>query len=109
MTVGAQGGHWMVALTGAGRDYPPTDDAGLLQFARGLRSPPLHETIKEAEPESPIHGFRSTDNRRRHFERLRRYGPARPRQMAPTRRPPSRGPGAFRPPCRVGPSSRPRS
>ena len=68
-----EGGRWMVALIGAGRDYPPTDDAGFLEFARGLRSPLLHETIKEAEPASPIYGFRNTDNRRRHFERLRRW------------------------------------
>lgn len=68
-----EGGRWMVALIGAGRDHPPTDDAGFLEFARGLRSPLLYETIKEAEPASPIYGFRNTDNRRRHFERLRRW------------------------------------
>ena len=32
-----------------------------------------YETIKDAEPASPIYGFRNTDNRRRHFERLRRW------------------------------------
>ena len=68
-----EGRRWMVALIGAGRDHPPTDDAGFLEFARGLRSPLLYETIKDAEPASPIYGFRNTDNRRRHFERLRRW------------------------------------
>jgi len=68
-----EGGRWMVALIGAGRDHPPTDDAGFLEFARGLRSPLLYDTIKDAEPASPIYGFRNTDNRRRHFERLRRW------------------------------------
>ena len=68
-----EGGRWMVALIGAGRDYPPTDDAGFLEFARGLRSPLLYETIKDAEPLTPAHGYRQTDNRRRHFERLRRW------------------------------------
>jgi 2-polyprenyl-6-methoxyphenol hydroxylase-like FAD-dependent oxidoreductase len=68
-----EGGRWMVALIGAGRDYPPTDDAGFLEFARGLRSPLLYETIREAEPLSPIYSFRNTDNQRRHFERLRRW------------------------------------
>jgi 2-polyprenyl-6-methoxyphenol hydroxylase-like FAD-dependent oxidoreductase len=68
-----EGGRWMVALIGAGRDHPPTDDAGFLEFARRLRSPLLYETIREAEPVSPIFGFRNTDNRRRHFERLRRW------------------------------------
>jgi 2-polyprenyl-6-methoxyphenol hydroxylase-like FAD-dependent oxidoreductase len=68
-----EGGRWMVALIGAGRDHPPTDEAGFLAFARGLRSPLLYETIRDAEPLSPIHGYRNTDNRRRHFERLRRW------------------------------------
>ncbi len=68
-----EGSRWMVALIGSGRDHPPTDDAGFLEFARGLRSPLLYEAIKEAEPASPIYGFRNTDNRRRHFERLRRW------------------------------------
>jgi 2-polyprenyl-6-methoxyphenol hydroxylase-like FAD-dependent oxidoreductase len=68
-----EGSRWMVALIGAGRDHPPTDDAGFLEFARSLRSPLLYETIKDAEPASPLYGFRNTDNRWRHFERLRRW------------------------------------
>ena len=68
-----EGGRWMVALVGAGPDHPPTDDAGFLEFARGLRSPLLYETIGDAEPVSPIFGYRNTDNRRRQFERLRRW------------------------------------
>jgi hypothetical protein len=63
----------MVALIGASHDYPPTDDTGFLEFARGLRSPLLYEIIKDAEPLSPTYGYRQTDNRRRHFERLRRW------------------------------------
>ena len=63
----------MVALIGADRDYPPTDDAAFLALARGLRSPLLYETMKAAEPVSAIFGYRNTDNRRRHFERLRRW------------------------------------
>ena len=66
-------GRWMVALIGAGRDYPPTDETGFLEFARGLRSPLLYETIRSAEPLSPVYAFRNTDNQRRHFERLRRW------------------------------------
>jgi 2-polyprenyl-6-methoxyphenol hydroxylase-like FAD-dependent oxidoreductase len=68
-----EGGRWMVALIGAGRDYPLADDTGFLEFARGLRSPLLYETINDAEPVSPIYSFRNTDNQRRQFERLRRW------------------------------------
>jgi 2-polyprenyl-6-methoxyphenol hydroxylase-like FAD-dependent oxidoreductase len=66
-------GRWIVTLAGAGRDYPPTDDQGFLDFARSLRHPVLHEAISGAEPLTPIHSWRHTENRRRHFERLRRW------------------------------------
>lgn len=64
--------RWIVTLSGAGKDYPPTDEAGFRAFARSLRHPLLYETIKEAEPLSPIVGSRSTENRWRHYERLAR-------------------------------------
>jgi hypothetical protein len=44
-----------------------------LEFARSLRSPLLHEAIKDAEPLSPVYGFRRTENRFHHFERLSRW------------------------------------
>jgi 2-polyprenyl-6-methoxyphenol hydroxylase-like FAD-dependent oxidoreductase len=63
---------WMVSLAGGGGDYPPTDEAGFLEFARSLPSPLIYEAIKNAEPVTPIHGNRSTLNRLRHYERLPR-------------------------------------
>lgn len=63
-------GRWICSLSGAGRDYGPTDEDGFLDFARGLRSPVLYEAIRTAEPLTPIHGFRRTANHRRHYERL---------------------------------------
>ena len=45
-------GRWMVTLGGLGDDRPPTDEAGFLGFARGLRSPLLYEAIVDAEPDS---------------------------------------------------------
>ncbi len=68
-----EGNRWMVTLAGYRRDYPPTDMAGFLEFARSLRSDILYQTIKDAEPLSRISGFRSTLNRRRHFESLTRW------------------------------------
>jgi 2-polyprenyl-6-methoxyphenol hydroxylase-like FAD-dependent oxidoreductase len=67
-----EGGRWIVTVAGAGRDYPPTDDAGFLEFARSLRTPLLYETIKDAEPLTGISGYQRTENQRRHYERLRR-------------------------------------
>lgn len=65
------GGRWMVTLAGAGREYPPTDESGFLEFARSLRDPVIHELIKDAEPLTPIRGHRHTANQRRHYERVR--------------------------------------
>lgn len=41
-------------------------------FARSLRSPLLYESIEDAEPLTPIVGYRATENRRRHYEKLPR-------------------------------------
>jgi flavin-dependent dehydrogenase len=65
-----EGGRWICSLSGAGRDYGPTGEKEFLAFAKGLRDPVLYETIRDAEPLSPITGFRRTANHRRHFERL---------------------------------------
>jgi 2-polyprenyl-6-methoxyphenol hydroxylase-like FAD-dependent oxidoreductase len=67
-----EGDRWMLTLAGRDRDYPPTDEAGFMEFARSLRSPIISDAIEGAEPLSPIHGFRQTANRRRHYEKLSR-------------------------------------
>jgi hypothetical protein len=48
-----EGNRWLVTLSGAGRDYPPTDERGFLEFARSLRTPALYEAIKDARPLAP--------------------------------------------------------
>lgn len=70
-----EGNRWMVLLSGVGgdRDRPPTDEPGFLDFARSLRSPLIYETIRDAEPLSEISAFQRTENRRRHYEKLRRW------------------------------------
>ncbi|GAB1542717.1 hypothetical protein NUACC21_53910 [Scytonema sp. NUACC21] len=65
-----EGNRWLVTLQGVGRDYPPNDEAGFLDFARSLRSPILYDTIKDAKPISPIYSYRGTENRLRHYEKL---------------------------------------
>ena len=68
-----EGGLWLVSLIGGDGDYPPTDEAGFLAFARSLRSPALYEAIAGAEPLTPIMGQRATENRLRHYDRLERF------------------------------------
>lgn len=65
-----EGDRWLVNLIGVGGDYPPTDEAGFLEFAQSLSSPEVYDAIKNAEPCSQIYGYRRTDNRMYHYERL---------------------------------------
>jgi 2-polyprenyl-6-methoxyphenol hydroxylase-like FAD-dependent oxidoreductase len=65
--------RWHVTLIGMARDYPPTDEAGFLSFARSLPSPQLYEAIKNAKPLTKASGYRRTENRLRHYENLPRY------------------------------------
>ena len=65
-------GRWRVSLIGYCGDHPPTDDAGFLAFSRTLRSPLIHEAIRNAEPVSPIVGGRSSANRLRRYDSLGR-------------------------------------
>jgi 2-polyprenyl-6-methoxyphenol hydroxylase-like FAD-dependent oxidoreductase len=71
-------GRWLLTLIGTARTYPATTEAGFLEFARLLPEPIVYETIRNAEPISPIHGYRGTENRFRHYEELRRF----PEQLA---------------------------
>jgi 2-polyprenyl-6-methoxyphenol hydroxylase-like FAD-dependent oxidoreductase len=68
-----EGNRWIVTLSGGGKDYPPTDEAGFLDFARSMAHPALYDAIKNAKPLSPISGYRRTENRWRHYERLDRW------------------------------------
>jgi 2-polyprenyl-6-methoxyphenol hydroxylase-like FAD-dependent oxidoreductase len=63
----------LLTVQGVGGDHPPRDEAGFLDFTRSLRSTVIYETIRDAEPLTPIVGFANTANRRRHYERLRRW------------------------------------
>ncbi len=65
-----EGNRWIVTLLGGGRDYPRTDEAGFMEFVRSLRSSALYDVIANAEPTSPVWGYRHTSNHRRHYERL---------------------------------------
>ncbi|HKS70733.1 MAG TPA: hypothetical protein VJQ45_09945, partial [Ktedonobacterales bacterium] len=67
-----EGNRWHVTVAGMGGDYPPTDDAGFLEFLRGLRSPLLHDVLRDAEPLSPAVGYRRTENQMRRYEHLAR-------------------------------------
>jgi len=68
-----EGNRWQVTLFGIGKDYPPTDDEGFLAFARSLASTQLYNAIKDATPITPVHGYRNTLNKMRHYDKLERF------------------------------------
>ncbi len=68
-----EGDRWMVTVQGVGDDHPPTDAAGFDRFAAGLRSPAIHDAIRDAEPLTRPVAFANTANRRRHYDRARRW------------------------------------
>ena len=43
-----------------------------MEFVRELRTPVLHQALKDAEPLTPIYGYARTENVRRHYEQLSR-------------------------------------
>ena len=73
MIIPFEGDRWFVSLLGTGRDYPPIDEAGFMEFARSLPTPKLFEAIQHAEPLTGTSGYRRTDSRLRRYDQLPRY------------------------------------
>ena len=65
-----EGEECIATLGGYGGDYPPLDNEEFLAFARSLPSPKFYETIRRAQPTSPIQAHRATANRMYHYERV---------------------------------------
>lgn len=70
-----EGGRTMVTLTGGAGDHAPTEEAGFKQFAQSLRTPLFYDAFAGLRPAGEFHASRSTVNRFRHFERLKRMPP----------------------------------
>jgi 2-polyprenyl-6-methoxyphenol hydroxylase-like FAD-dependent oxidoreductase len=62
--------RWIVTLAGYFGNYPPTDDAGYLDFARGLPTPGVYDLISRATPLTDPTPYRFLANQRHHYERL---------------------------------------
>lgn len=67
-----EGGRWSVTLS-TGDGTPPADHAELLHAAGTLRHPLLRDLIESATPLGPVYSRGRTGNRRRHYEKLRRW------------------------------------
>lgn len=68
-----EGNRWHLTLIGMNGDYPPTDEAGFIQFLRDLPDQAIYQAIQEATPLTNIYGFRQAENRLRHYEAMPNY------------------------------------
>ncbi|MGW3243491.1 FAD-dependent oxidoreductase [Streptomyces sp. NPDC001070] len=60
-------GTWLLTVSGIGGLEAPSGEAEFAEFTARLVHPYIHELVRKAEPLSPVHGFRETSNRRRHY------------------------------------------
>ncbi|HET6356923.1 FAD-dependent oxidoreductase [Streptomyces sp.] len=67
------GGKWIVSLFESGGVQPPTDHETFLRAAGALRHPILRQVVERATPLGPVYASSHTENRRRHYENLRRW------------------------------------
>ncbi len=68
-----EGDRWICTLAGAAADYPPTDEAGFLDYARSLAAPDVYNLISRLEPLSEIISHRLPSSLRRHYEKMERF------------------------------------
>ncbi|MCP9963607.1 FAD-dependent monooxygenase [Streptomyces somaliensis] len=62
-------GRFLVTLSGLRGQEPPGDGAAFEEYAARLPHPVLRDWMAEAEPVSPVYGFRATANVRRRYDR----------------------------------------
>ncbi|URN18383.1 MULTISPECIES: NAD(P)/FAD-dependent oxidoreductase [Streptomyces] len=62
-------GRFLVTLSGLRGQEPPGDGAAFEEYAGRLPHPVLRDWMAEAEPVSPVYGFRDTANVRRRYDR----------------------------------------
>jgi 2-polyprenyl-6-methoxyphenol hydroxylase-like FAD-dependent oxidoreductase len=68
----AENGDWMVLLAGIMADYPPTDADAFDAYAKTI-DPEFYAALQSAEPIDNVVGYRRTENRWRHYERMARW------------------------------------
>ncbi len=71
--IGIEGDRWMATLAGCLGDYPATDFAGWMEFARSLPTTDLVDMLQGREPIGEIQAYRYPANARRHYEKLTEF------------------------------------
>lgn len=62
--------QWLVGLSGIGKNYPPTDEKGFLEFTKKLANSEIYEILKNSKPISDIYGYRIEGSRQYQYEKL---------------------------------------
>ncbi|MBD0420258.1 FAD-dependent monooxygenase [Streptomyces sp. TRM S81-3] len=65
--------QWLVTLAGTRGGEPTTDPDTFVSFALGFGDPVIGQLLHKAEPISDVTTTRSTANRRRYFEKMKRW------------------------------------
>ncbi|MFJ6659946.1 FAD-dependent monooxygenase [Streptomyces sp. NPDC091377] len=68
-----EGDRWIVTLSGSRNGEPSGEAEAFAEFALGLSDPVLGILIKNADPIGTVVTTRSTANRRRHYESVKRW------------------------------------
>ncbi|MEU6478153.1 FAD-dependent oxidoreductase [Streptomyces sp. NPDC047017] len=68
-----EGDRWIVTLSGTRGGEPSGDPHAFVEFARGLADPVIGRLIQHARPLGDVTLSRSTANRRRYYEKMRRW------------------------------------
>jgi len=66
-------GKWLVGLYSIGKNHPPTDEKGFLEFTKHLESMELHDALKDAVPDSEIYGYQVQGSRKYHYEEMKQW------------------------------------
>jgi 2-polyprenyl-6-methoxyphenol hydroxylase-like FAD-dependent oxidoreductase len=68
-----EGQRWIATVGGRHGDIPPGDEAGFMEYAKGLRTPTIYNAIKHAKRLGDIARFRFNESVLRHYPRVENF------------------------------------
>lgn len=68
-----EGQRWIATVGGRHGDIPPGDEAGFMEYAKGLRAPTIYNAIKHAKRLGDIARFRFNESVLRHYPRVENF------------------------------------
>jgi 2-polyprenyl-6-methoxyphenol hydroxylase-like FAD-dependent oxidoreductase len=68
-----EGHRWIITVGGRHGDIPPGDEAGFMEYAKGLRTPTTYNAIQHAKRLGEIARFRFPESVFRHYESLENF------------------------------------